>query len=98
MGYSPPSSHLGSFNRASLPGWPGRDVRRAGMEEAGASHASSVDSGSKAGGSDASAGKRAGAGSTRIQADGRSSRGCPIASQSLFLIWVSLHYARLTNR
>ena len=51
-------------------GRPGRDGRRAGVEEAGASHLSSVGSGSDAGGSDASAGNGVGAGDARIRADG----------------------------
>jgi hypothetical protein len=42
--------------------WSGRDGRRAGVEEARASHLSNVGSGSEADGSDASAGNGAGAG------------------------------------
>jgi hypothetical protein len=49
--------------------WRGRDGRRAGVEEAEASHPSSVGSGSEAGGSDASAGNGAGASSAQIRAD-----------------------------
>jgi hypothetical protein len=45
-------------------GRPRRDRRRTGMEEAGASHPSSVGSGYEAGCSDASVGNEAGAGST----------------------------------
>ena len=48
---------------ASLPGWLEETWRRAGVEEAETSHSSSV-------GSDASVGNGAGAGGTRIQADG----------------------------
>ena len=47
-----------------------RDGARAGVEEAGVNHPSSVGSGSEAGGLDASAGNIAGVGGALIQADG----------------------------
>jgi hypothetical protein len=50
-------------------GWPRRDGRRAGVGRGGASHLSSVGSGSEADGLDASAGNRAGVDSARIRAD-----------------------------
>ena len=51
-------------------GCPGRDVRRASVVEAEASHPSSVGSASEAGGSDASTGNESGLGGVRIRADG----------------------------
>jgi hypothetical protein len=50
--------------------WPGRDGRRVGVEEAGASHPSNVCSGSEAGGLDVSVGNKAGTGGRRIRANG----------------------------
>jgi hypothetical protein len=47
-----------------------RDGCRTGVEEAGASHPSSEDSGYEASGSNASGGNRAGVGGVQIQADG----------------------------
>jgi hypothetical protein len=56
--------------------WPGRDGRRVGVEEAGASHPSSLCNGSEAGGLDVtggldvSVGNKAGTGGRRIRANG----------------------------
>jgi hypothetical protein len=51
-------------------GQPVRDGHCAGVDEAGASHPSSMDSRSEAGSSDASAGNRVSTGGARIRADG----------------------------
>jgi hypothetical protein len=65
--------------------------RGAVVEEAGASHPSSVGSGSGAGGSDASAGNRADTSGARIRADGAEQLRCPdvrgaSAAQSNFVM------------
>jgi hypothetical protein len=67
--HKPPPTVWGGGGGESS-GRPGRDGRRTGVEEAGASHPSSVSSGYEAGCSDVSVGNEAGADSTRIRADG----------------------------
>ena len=59
--------------RGESSGRPRRDGRRAGVEEAKASHPSSVGNGSEAGGSDASTGNGAGAGARESERTGQSS-------------------------